>query len=186
VLLILRTNKQPSEPKLTYTHNRNMHGLLPVLHRSNRWPAPIRPVTPVRPVDRAGQVGGYNNHTTNVPESLSDFSWPWNKNTLKTQPARKRNPTQTQPKHLRNCQDTRIQQLTRGKSHKGLTPGRQVKSTGQTGVTWTARDELNLWVNSSESNSRSPDSLHGSEQNFRIVGTPHGHSIEKLWSTKTR
>jgi hypothetical protein len=41
-------------------------------------------------VDSAGQVGGYNSRTTSVPESLSDFSSPWNKNTFKTQPARKK------------------------------------------------------------------------------------------------
>jgi hypothetical protein len=69
-VLILGTNKQPSEPKLTNTHNGNLHGLLLVLHRSDRW------LVPVRPVDRADQAGGYNSHTTNVPESLSDFSRP--------------------------------------------------------------------------------------------------------------
>jgi hypothetical protein len=85
VLLDLGTNRQPSKPKHTNTHSGNLHGLLPVLHRSNRWPAPVRPVTlvrsvtPVRPVDSAGQAGGYSSHTTNVPESLSDFSRPWNK-----------------------------------------------------------------------------------------------------------
>jgi hypothetical protein len=84
-----RNNKQPSEPKLTNTHNGNLHGLLPVLHRSDRWPTPVRPVTPVRLVDRAGQVGGCSNHTTTGPESLSIFSRPCNKNTPKTQPARK-------------------------------------------------------------------------------------------------
>jgi hypothetical protein len=76
VLLILGTNKQPSELKLTNTHSGNLHGLLTVLHRSDRWPAPVRPVTPVRPVDRAGQAGGYSSRTTNVPESLNDFSRP--------------------------------------------------------------------------------------------------------------
>jgi hypothetical protein len=76
VLLDLGTNKQPSEPKRTNTHNGNLHGLLPVLHRSDRWPAPVRLVTPVWPVDRAGQAGGYNNRTTSIPESLSDFSRP--------------------------------------------------------------------------------------------------------------
>jgi hypothetical protein len=30
-----------------------LHDLLPVLHRSDRWPAPVRPVTPVRPLDNA-------------------------------------------------------------------------------------------------------------------------------------
>jgi hypothetical protein len=42
-----------------------------------------RPVTPVRPVDRAGQDGGCSSRTTSVPESLSDLSRPWNKNTPK-------------------------------------------------------------------------------------------------------
>jgi hypothetical protein len=93
VLLNVGTNKQPSEPKLTNTHSRNLHGLLPVLHRSDRWPVPVRLVTPVRPVDRAGQAGGYSSRTTSVPESLGDFSRPWNKNTSKTQPVRKENPT---------------------------------------------------------------------------------------------
>jgi hypothetical protein len=63
-----------------------------------------RPVTQVRPVDRTRQACGYNSCTTNVPESLSDFSSPWNKNTPKTQPARK-NSTQSQPKHLQNFQE---------------------------------------------------------------------------------
>jgi hypothetical protein len=54
VLLDQGTYKQPSVPKLTNTHNENLHGLLPVMHRSDRWPAPVRPVTPVRLVDRAG------------------------------------------------------------------------------------------------------------------------------------
>jgi hypothetical protein len=93
VLLILGTNTQPFEPKLTNTHSGNLHGLLPVLHWSHRWLAPVRPVTPVRPVDRANQAGGYSSRTTNVPESLNDFSRPWNTNTPKTQPARKKNPT---------------------------------------------------------------------------------------------
>jgi hypothetical protein len=57
VLLDLGTNKHPFEPKHTNTHSGNMHGLLPVLHRSDRWPVPVKPVTPsdwwiesVRPV----------------------------------------------------------------------------------------------------------------------------------------
>jgi hypothetical protein len=133
-------------------------------------------VTPVRPVDRAGQAGGYSSHTTNVPERLSDFSRPWNQNSPKTQPAKQKSPTQSLAKQLQTDQElasnnttkknTRDQQLTRGKSHNWLTPVRPVKSTGQTGVTWAARDEQNPWVNSSKSNSRSPDSLHGFEQDF--------------------
>jgi hypothetical protein len=83
VLLDLGTNRQPSEPKHTNTHSGNLHGLMPVLHRSDRWPALVRPMTPVRPVDSAGQTSGSISRTTSVPESLSDFSRPWNKNTPK-------------------------------------------------------------------------------------------------------
>jgi hypothetical protein len=56
-------------------------------------------------VDRSGQAGGNSRRTTNVPESLNDISRPWNKNNPKTQPARKKNPTQGQPKHLQNFQE---------------------------------------------------------------------------------
>jgi hypothetical protein len=100
LLLDLGTNKQNSEPKNTNTHNGNLYDLLPVLHRLDRWPAQVRPMTPVRPVDRAGQAGGYSNRTSSVSESLSDFSRPWNKNTPKTKPARKENHTQNLAKHL--------------------------------------------------------------------------------------
>jgi hypothetical protein len=121
MLLDLGTNKQPFQPKHTKTHNGNLHGLLPVLHRSDRWPVPIRPV------DNAGQAGGYSSRTTNVPESHSDSSRPWNKNTPKTRPARKENSTQNLTKQLQADQeltsntrpkDTRAKQFTRGKSHK--------------------------------------------------------------------
>jgi hypothetical protein len=132
VLLILGTNKQPSEPKLTNTHSGNLHGLLPMLHRSDRWPAPVRLVTRVRPVDRAGQVVGYSSRTTNVSESLSDFSRPWNKNTLKTQPARKRNPTQSQPKHLQNCRELTSTNTTQRHMDSATHP-RQIPQRDHTG-----------------------------------------------------
>jgi hypothetical protein len=56
-------------------------------------------------VDRAGQAGGYNSRTTSVPESLSDLSRPWNKNTPKTQPALKENPTQNLTKQLQQTKN---------------------------------------------------------------------------------
>jgi hypothetical protein len=105
VLLDLGTNKQPFETKHTNTHNGNLHGLLPMLHLSDRWPAPVRPVTLVRPVDRAGQASGDSSRTTSVPESLIDLSRPWNKNTPKTQPARRENPTQSLTKQLQTDQE---------------------------------------------------------------------------------
>jgi hypothetical protein len=63
-------------------------------------------------VDRAGQAGGYNSRTTNVPESLSDFSQHWNENTPKTQPARKENPTQNLAKQLQTDQELTINSTT--------------------------------------------------------------------------
>jgi hypothetical protein len=100
VPLDLGTNTQCSEPKHTNTHSGNLHGLLPVQHRSDRWPVTVRPVTLVRPMDRAGQASGYSSYTTSIAESLSDFSRPWNKNTPKTQHAQKEKPTQNLTKQL--------------------------------------------------------------------------------------
>jgi hypothetical protein len=135
VLLDLGTNKQLSEPKHNNTHIGNLHGLLPVLHRSDQWPAPVRPVTPVRPVDSAGQAGGYSSRTTSVPESLSDFSRPRNNNTPKTQPAWKENPTQNLTKQLQTDQEltssTKTQRHTSQAVHPRQIP--QVAHTGQTG-----------------------------------------------------
>jgi hypothetical protein len=175
VLLILGTNKQPSEPKHTNSHSGNFHGSLPVLHRSDRWLVPVRPVTPVRPVGRADQADGYSSRTTNVPESLSDFSRPWNKNTPKHNLQGRRTlykPKENTSKTAKNLlattrpKDTQNKQLTRGKSHKRHTPVRPVTSTGQTGHAWAARDEQHPRVNSPQTNSRSPDSLHGFKQDF--------------------
>jgi hypothetical protein len=168
VLLILGTNKQPSEPKHTNTHSKNLHSLLPVLHRSDRWPVLVRSVTPVRPVDRAGQVGGYSSRTTNVPESLTDFSRYWNKNTPKTQPARKKNPSQNLAKQFQTDQEltsnNTTQRHTGQANHLRQIP--QKAHTGQTGHAWATQDEQHPRVNSSKTNSRSPDSLHGSKQDF--------------------
>jgi hypothetical protein len=143
VLLDLGTNQQPSEPRHTNTHNGNLHGLLPVLHRSDRWPAPVRPM------DSASQAGGYSSHTRSVPESLSDFSRPWNKNT-----------TQSLSKQPQTDQEltssTTAQRHTSPAVHPRQVPlvvctGQTVKSTGQTGVTWAAWDEQHPRVNSPKS-----------------------------------
>jgi hypothetical protein len=135
VLLDIGTNKQPSKPKHTNTHSGNLHGLLPVLHQSDRWPAPVRPVTPVRPVDIVDQAGGYSSRTTSVPESLSDFSRPWNKSTPKTQPARKENSIQNLTNQLQIDQEqtssTKTQRHTSQAVHSRQIP--QVTRSGQTG-----------------------------------------------------
>jgi hypothetical protein len=129
VLLDLGTNKQPSEPKHTNTHSGNFNDLLAVMHRSDRW------LAPVRPVDSAGQAGGYNNRTTNVPESLSDFSTPWNKTTPKTQPAQKENPTQNLTKQLQTYQEPTSRTKTQRHMSQAVHPRQisQESCTGQTG-----------------------------------------------------
>jgi hypothetical protein len=96
-----RNKQQPSEPTLTNTHIGNLHGLLPVLHRLDRWPAPVRPV------DRASQAGAYNSRTKNVPESLCDFSSPRTKhpqNSTCTEEEPYTKPTKTPPKLPRTDQ----------------------------------------------------------------------------------
>jgi hypothetical protein len=52
------------------------------------------------------------------------------------------------------------------KSLLRVAPVRPVKSTGQTGVAWAARDEQHPRVNSPKSKPRSPESLHGLEEDF--------------------
>jgi hypothetical protein len=82
VPLDLGTNKQPSEPKHTNTHSGNLHNLLPVLHRSDRWTEPVRLVAAAT----AQQVFQRVSVTSLGPRT---------KTPPKTQPARKENPTQT-------------------------------------------------------------------------------------------
>jgi hypothetical protein len=190
VLLIIGTNKQPSEPKLTNTHSGNLHGLVPVLHRSDRWPVPVRPV------DRTGQAGVYSSHTTNVPESLNDLSRPWNKNTPKTQPARKKKPytktsktTPSKPRTDQQHHNPKTHESSNSpkanptnnthRSDQSLAPVIPVK-LGQLGMNSTRgstppKPTPDLPIRSTVSN-----------KTLGIVGTPHGHSIAKLWSTKTR
>jgi hypothetical protein len=129
VPLDLVTNKQPSEPKHTNAHSGNLHGLLPVLHRSDRW------TVPVRPVGRAGQAGGYSRRTTRVLQSLSDFSRLWNKNTPKTQPARKENPTQNLTNQLQTNQELTSSTKTQRHTNQEVHPRQiaEVTCTGQTG-----------------------------------------------------
>jgi hypothetical protein len=131
-------------------------------HRSDRWTKPVRPVATAaaqQMFQRASVTSLGPGTKTPSKHNLPGRRTPHkaNQNTSKTA---KNWPAPTQPK------DTRIQQLTQGRSHKELTPVWPVKSTGQTGLTWAARDEQNPRVNSSKSNSRYPDLLHRSEQDF--------------------
>jgi hypothetical protein len=86
-------------------------------------------------VDRAGQAGVYSSRTTSVLESLSDFSRPWNKTSPKTQPARKKNPTQHLTKQLQIDQERTSSTKTKRHTSQAIQP-RQIPQdacTGQTG-----------------------------------------------------
>jgi hypothetical protein len=61
----------------------------------------------------------------------------------------------------------RNQTFTRGKTHKASALVRPVSSTGQTSLAGPLGDEQHPRVNSSKSNSRSPESLHESMQDSR-------------------
>jgi hypothetical protein len=97
--------------------------------------APVRPATPVRPVDSAGQAGGYSSRTTSVPESLSDFSRPWNKkhpqNTTCKDGKPYTKPNKTTPNRPRIDQQHQDPMHTSQEVHPRKIP--QVARTGQTG-----------------------------------------------------
>jgi hypothetical protein len=86
-------------------------------------------------VGKVGQAGGCSNRSTNIPKTLSDFSRPWNKNTPKTQPARKKNPSQTQEKHLQNSQELTSNNSTQRHTEQATHPRKipQKAHTGQIG-----------------------------------------------------
>jgi hypothetical protein len=159
-----------------------------VLHQSDGWSAPVRSV------DRAGQAGGYSSRTTSVPESLSDFSRPYNKTTPKTQPARKENPTQNLTKQLQKDKEltssTKTQRHTSQAVHPRQFPQetctvRPVKSTGQTDVVWAARDEQHPRSTPPKPNFDLPNHSTDLNKTLGIIGTPHEESIAMILSTKT-
>jgi hypothetical protein len=123
-------------------------------------PTPVRPVptgeterlslsgsTPVRPVIHTGQT----DRSLNAPKHQTGQP------TTKLTQTRNSSTTRQQRTH---------QDVHPSKNPPGHAPVRPVKSTGQTGVAWAARDEQHPRVNSPKSKSRSPESLHGLEQDF--------------------
>jgi hypothetical protein len=90
----------------------------------------------------------------------------------KTPPKHNQQGRRTIHKTKQNTSKTR-QELTSTKTtQRHTSPANHLRQipqrahTGQTGGAWVARDEQNPQVNSSKSNSRSPNSLHGFEQDF--------------------
>jgi hypothetical protein len=119
-----RNNKQPSEPKLTNTDNGNLHGLLPVLHRSDRWTELVRPVATAaaQQVFQRGSVTSLGPGIETPP---------------KTQPARKENPTQSLAKQLQTDQELTSSTPTQEHTSQAVRPRQipQVAYTSQTGHT---------------------------------------------------
>jgi hypothetical protein len=85
-------------------------------------------------MDRAGQAGGYSSCTKNVPESLNDFSRPWNKNTAKKKPARKRKHSQNIAKQYQTDQEL-TSNSTAKKHREQATHPRQIPQKAHTGQT---------------------------------------------------
>jgi hypothetical protein len=157
--------------------------LLPVLHRSDRWPAPVRPVATAATQQM-------------FQRASSDFSRPWNKNTPKTQPVRKKNPSQILAKQIQTDQELtsnstaqrhtgqatysrKIRQRSPYRSDRSLALVRPV-TPGQLGMNHTRRSTPQKPTPDLQIRSMDPN------KTLAIVGTRHGHSIAKLWSTKTR
>jgi hypothetical protein len=153
------------------------------LNRSDRWAASVRLVTTGETWQnlRTSIEGPYTNQAGIARRS--DQSKPGNpKSTKQTYRAPKQTKHETTATRD-NREPTKT--FTRAKLNKESVPVRPVRGTSRTGVTWALG--LNSTRGSTPPNptpdlpNRSTD-LH---KNLGIVGTPHGHSISKIWSTKT-
>jgi hypothetical protein len=108
----------------------------------NTKPRVYRP-TPVRPVRHTGQTG----HSLKAPKTPN-----------------KATDHQTDPNSKQQQHRTTVNTPRRSPEQKP-TEGCTGPS-GQTGVAWAAREEQHPRVNSPKSKPRSPESLHGLEQDF--------------------
>jgi hypothetical protein len=154
-----RSRTQNSSP-LTYTGQAGEH------HRSDRCllvktgDFHRNSSTPVGPVQNTGQTG----LSQKAPKRQTDL------------PSSKLNQT-------RNNSNTE-QQRTHPNVHQSknpmtVAPVRMVRGTGQTGVTWASRDEQHPRVNTLKSKPRSPESLHGLEQDI-------GDSRDTSWGVHSQ
>jgi hypothetical protein len=190
-------NRQPTfRAKITNTHDGNLHGLLPVLHQSDKWPALVRPVTPVRLVDRAGQAGGCSSRTTNVQESLIDFSRPCNQNTPKNTICKEEepftNPSKTPPNRPRTNQQHHDPKTHKSSSSPEANPTSSIHRLDQSHTPVRPVTPGQLGMNSTRGSNLPNPNFDLSNRStdlcktLGIVGTPHGEFIAKLLSTKTR
>jgi hypothetical protein len=121
-------------------------------------------------------------------------SRPWNRNTPKTQPARKKNPTQSLERQHQNGQELTSNITTQRRTDQATHP-RQIPQRAhrldrsRAPVRPVIPGQLGMKnTRVSTPPNPTPDLLIHSTDSHKtlgIVGTPHGHSIAKLWSTKT-
>jgi hypothetical protein len=152
-------------------------------------------VTPVRPVDRAGQAGGYSSRTTSVPESLSDLSRSRNKNTPKNTTCMKgkpyTKPSKTTPNRPRTDLQHRDPKTHESSSSPVANPTSGIHRSDRSHTLVRPVKPGQLGMNSTRVSTPpnpTPD-LPNRSTNFHktlgIVGTPHEESIAKFLSTKT-
>jgi hypothetical protein len=144
------------------------------LRRSDRWTVPVRSVATA-----AAQK-------TFLEVSVTPLG-PGTKTTSEAQPAMEENPTQNLARLHKTYQ--KLTNSTTGQNHTNQEAHlRQIPQSLCTGQTSQARQ---LGVNSARGSTPpnlTPDLLNRStdlHKTLGIVGTPHGHSIAKIWSTKT-
>jgi hypothetical protein len=146
-------------------------------------------------VEGAGQAGGYSSRTTNVPESLRDFSRPWNKNTPKNTTCTKGKPY-TKPSKPKPNRPRTDQQHHDPKTHESSSSPEANPTSGIHRLDWSHTPVRpikpgQLGMNSTNGSTPpkpTPDLPNRStdlHKTLGIVGTPHEKSIAKFLSSKT-
>jgi hypothetical protein len=157
-------------------------------HRSDRWPMPVRPMVPVRPVDSASQAGGNNNCAEMFQEASMTPLGPGTKTTSKTQTEGEEKPSQNLAQLLETYQEltsnTSPQRHTNQTVHtrqipRYLAPVTPVTRTGQTGQSWVARGEQQL------AGQLLQIQIPISRFTPRIRTRLWGYPVATIWSTKT-
>jgi hypothetical protein len=170
------------------------------LHWSDRWPTPVRtvtpvrPVTPIRPVDRAGQAGDVATQQTFQGASVTPLGpgteTPPNSTCKEEESYTK--PSKTTPKLPRTDQH-QLNPKTHEPSNSpetNPTKGSHRSDRSRAPVTLVMPGQLGMnRARGSTPPNPTPDlpiQSTDSHKTLGIIGTSHGHSIAKLWSTKTR
>jgi hypothetical protein len=154
-----------------------LHGLLRVLHRSDRWIELVRPVatTAAQQMFQRASMTSLDPRTKTPQNTTSKEEEPFTKPS-KTPPNQTRTDQKQHNPKTHGTSNSPEANPTKGshRSDRSLTPVRPV-IPGQLEMNSTRGPTPDLPIRSTDPN-----------KTLGIVGTPHGHSIAKLWSTKTR